>query len=91
MLYLVKGEREAAVRCVEMMAKYAIAFDSVEGSKNYSSLLLNTIEYTKGEGVTLCTKLLRGRFSNRIWASVRGDERFIAAVESMEKYAFVAD
>ena len=91
MLYLVKGEREIAIKCVEMMAEYAIAFDSIEGSKSYSSLLLNSIEYTKGEGVTLCAKLLRGRFANRIWASVRGDERFIAAVKSMEKYAFVSN
>ena len=86
MLYLVKGDREAAVECVEKMAQYAIAYDSAENGKAYSSLLLNTIEYQKSEGVALCAKLLRGRFGNRIWASIRNDARFLSAVESMEKF-----
>ena len=87
MLYLVKGEREAAVECVEKMAKYAVDFDSVEGIHTYSSVLLNTIEYEKGEGITLCAKLLRGRFANRIWAPIRNDARFVAAISTMEQFA----
>lgn len=87
MLYLVKGEREAAVECVEKMAKYAVDFDSVEGSHTYGSVLLNTIEYEKGEGITLCAKLLRGRFANRIWAPIRNDARFVAAISKMEQFA----
>lgn len=85
MLYLLKGEREEAIGCVELMAEYAMKFDSAESGKNYSSLVLNTIKYQKNEGLTLCEKLLRGRFSTRIWAPIRNDERFVAAVEAMEK------
>jgi len=91
MLNLLKGDRETAISCVENMARYAIAFDSLPESDVYSSVLLNTISYNndKPEGVsviTLCAKLLRGRFSNRIWAPIRNDDRFIAAVESMESF-----
>ena len=86
MLYLVKGDREAAIDCVEAMAKHAIAYDSAEDGTVYGSVVLNTIEFNKGEGITLCEKLLRGRFATRIWASVRNDERFVAAVESMESF-----
>jgi transcriptional regulator with XRE-family HTH domain len=90
MLYLVKGDRESAVDCIEKMAKYAIEFDSLSESRTYGSVLLNTVEYSdnKPEGVetvTLCAKLLRGRFANRIWAPIRNNERFVAAIESMIK------
>ena len=37
------------------------------------------------ETLTLCAKLLRGRFSNRIWAPIRNSERFVAAIDSMAK------
>lgn len=86
--YLLKGDRSKAVDCIEKMASYAIAYDSLPDTAKYESVLLNTIDFNneKREGVetlTLCEKLLRGRFSNRIWAPIRNDERFIAAVESM--------
>ena len=91
MLYLLKGSKEDAISCIEKMAKYATDFDSLPEKQNYSSVLLNTIEYVneKREGVeslTLCGKLLRGRFSNRIWAPIRNDERFIAAINSMAEF-----
>jgi hypothetical protein len=85
MLYLVKGDRDAAVECVELMAKYAVDFDTADNGSTYSSLILNTIGYEKSEGVTLCEKLLRGRFATRIWAPIRNDARFVAAVSSMEE------
>ncbi len=87
MLYLVKGDRIAAIDCVEKMAAYAVTFDTLSESNTYKSLLLNTIEYQKAENIPLCTKLLRGRFGSRIWAEIRNDPRFIAAVSSMEAYA----
>ncbi len=87
MLYLIKGDRETAIDCVENMASFAVAYDSITDDKHYSSLLLNTIEYKRGEGIALCAKLLRGRFGSRIWATVRSDARFQAAVASMEEYA----
>ncbi len=92
MLYLLKGNRTAALDCVEKMATYATAFDSLPESAKYESVLLNTIEYKSEkhegfEGLTLCDKLLRGRFANRIWSPIRNDERFITAIDSMSKYA----
>lgn len=87
MLYLLKGDREEAVASVERMADHAIAFDSMEGNRAYSSVLINTVTCEKYEGVSLCAKLLRGRFSTRIWALIRNDERFIAAVTRMESFA----
>ena len=91
MLYLVNGDRSAALSCVEKMADYATAFDSLPERSNYNSVVLNTLVYEneKREGVdnvTLCEKLLRGRFSNRIWAPIRNDERFVAAVTRMAEY-----
>lgn len=90
MLYLAKGDRESALLCIERMAEYAIAFDSLPEKSRYSSVLVNTIEYNieKNENTEtpkLCSKLLRGRFSNRIWAPIRSHERFIAAIDSMAK------
>ena len=53
--------------------------------------ILDSVEYKneKRDGVpslTLCAKLLRGRFANRIWAPIRNDQRFIEAIDSMAKY-----
>ena len=92
MLYLLKGNRGAALDCVEKMAEYAVAFDSLPELSRYESVLLNTVDYKiekhEGfEGVTLCDKLLRGRFANRIWSPIRNDERFIAAIEAMLKFS----
>ncbi len=86
MLYILKGDRESAIDCVEKMAEYAVQFDSTSNSATYSSLLLNTIEYNKGAGVSLCAKLLRGRFANRIWAPIRNEARFVEAVQKMESF-----
>ncbi len=92
MLYLLKGNRSAALDCVEKMSEFAIAFDSLPESSRYESVLLNTIEYKTEkhdgfEGLTLCDKLLRGRFSNRIWSPIRNDKRFVSAIEAMSKYS----
>ena len=91
MLYLLKSDRESAVICVEKMSHFAIEFDSLPDSSKYESVLLNTIEYSSDrpegvEGLTLCEKLLRGRFSNRIWAPIRNNERFVSAIEAMSRF-----
>jgi transcriptional regulator with XRE-family HTH domain len=91
MLYLMNGDKANAIECVEKMAEYAIAFDTLPESKTYSSVLINTVEYRNEKydddsSVTLCAKLLRGNFANRVWASVRDDERFRSAVSSMMMY-----
>ena len=90
MLYLAKGDRESALLCIERMAEHAIAYDTLPERSTYTSVLVNTVEYAnetspESEGVTLCEKLLRGRFANRIWSPIRGHERFVAAIESMTK------
>ena len=90
MFYLMKGENDKAIECVEKMAHYAIAFDSLPETQRYSSVLLNTIEYKNeryesGVGVPLCAKLIRGRFSGRVWSAIRNNPRFIAAIDKMEQ------
>ncbi len=92
MLYLAKGDKAQALDCIEKMAEYAIAFDALPESQKYSSVLINSLEFknSKSEGFeapTLCSKLLRGRFSTRIWASIKNEERFVTAVNNMAKYA----
>lgn len=91
MLYLLKSDSDSAIGCVEKMAEHAIAYDERPEGVNYSSILLNKIEYTRGgegenESVTLCARLLRGRFASRIWSPIKTDPRFIAAVEKMSEY-----
>lgn len=87
MLYLMQGDRGQAIACVENMAQYAIAYDKRPQNANYTSLLINKVEHNRGEeSVSLCAKLLRGRFSSRIWAPIKNEPRFTAAVAEMEKY-----
>ena len=91
MLYLANGDRAEAISCIEKMAEYATAFDSLPEKSTYGSVLLNTIVYENEkrdgvESITLCEKLLRGRFANRIWSPIRNDERFIAAISKMAEY-----
>ena len=86
MLYLMQGDRVKAIDCVEKMAEYAIAFDTRPESAKYSSILINKVEHVKSGDVSLCSKLLRGRFSSRIWAPIKNEQRFEAAVSAMEKH-----
>lgn len=89
MLYLMKGDKDKAIECVESMARFAIAFDSLSDEEKYTGVLINSLEYKNErpegvEGPSLCQKLLRGRFANRIWSPIRNDARFISAIASME-------
>ena len=87
MLYLMQGDRGAAIDCVEKMVQHAIAYDTRPQNATYSSVLINKVEHIKDpEGVSLCAKLLRGRFSSRIWMPIKNEERFIAAVDLLEKH-----
>lgn len=88
MLYLLANDNDTAVECIEKMAENAIKYDTRPDNVKYSSLLLNKIEHKKDQdGVSLCAKLLRGKFSSRIWAPIRNNKRFITAVESMTEQA----
>ncbi len=87
MLYLLSGDSSDALACVEKMAEHAIAFDTLSRKTKYTSVLLSKLEYEKNEGGTsLCAKLLRGKFSNRIWQAIRSDPRFAKVVEDMSRH-----
>ena len=88
MLYLSVGQTEEALDCFERMADYAILFDERPATATYGSIVINAVPYdrsrdTEARGVSKCARLLRGNFNTRLWASVRGQERFKAAVERM--------
>ena len=86
MLYLMQGDRAKALDCVEKMAEYAVAFDTRPEKANYSSILINKVEHTRSGDTSLCSKLLRGRFSSRIWAPIKNEAKFAAAIQLMEKH-----
>ncbi|MBR5124035.1 MAG: helix-turn-helix transcriptional regulator [Clostridia bacterium] len=88
MLYLSVGQTEEALDCFDRMADYAILFDERPTTATYGSIVINAVPYdrsrdTEARGVSKCARLLRGNFNTRLWASVRGQERFKAAVERM--------
>ena len=93
MFYLLKGNNNEALNCVEKMADHAIAFDNRPAEATYPSVLLNSVRhlrYPDGEGsgadeVSKCRKLLAGNFASRVWAPIRQDPRFTAAVARMKQ------
>ena len=89
MLYLMDSKTEEAINCAVKMSEHAVKFDTRPDSAKYSSVLLNKVEYNKGDAheITLCSKLMRGRFQNRVWAPIKTDPRFVAAVEAMAEFA----
>ena len=92
MLYLTAGHTAEALEAFERMADYAVAFDERPDTATYTSVIINRVPYDKTEdteakGLSKCARLLRGRFAARIWAPIRGTERFKAAVERMAECA----
>jgi hypothetical protein len=92
MLYLAVGDNANALDSVEKMADYAIACDSRPSVANYKSVLLREVEYKKAEdteakGMSKCARILQSRFAARIWAPIRQNERFRAAVMRMAECA----
>lgn len=88
MLYLSVGHAEKAMDCFEQMADWAIRFDERPDTATYSSVIVNRVAYdkeadTEAKGISKCARLLRGNFGTRIWAPIRGTERFKDAVERM--------
>lgn len=88
MLYLSAGHNAEALDCFERMADYAILFDRRPDTATYTSVIINRVPYDKSEdtearGISKCARLLRGSFAARIWAPIRGHERFKAAVGRM--------
>lgn len=88
MLYLSAGRAEDALTCFEQMADWAIRFDERPDVATYASVIINYVAYdkeadTESKGISKCARLLRGNFGARIWAPIRGTERFKAAVSRM--------
>ena len=88
MLYLSMGDAEEALSCFEQMADWAIRFDGRPHTTTYTSVAINRVAYdrdedTEAKGLSKCARLLRGKFSARVWAPIRGDERFKTAVARM--------
>ena len=88
MLYLAAGYKLEAMECFEKMADWAIYYDERPESAAYSSVIINRVAYAKEEdteakGLSKCARLLRGNFGARIWAPIRGSERFRGAISRM--------
>ena len=88
MLYLAAGHKLEAMECFEKMADWAIYYDERPDAATYSSIIINRVAYAKEEdteakGISKCARLLRGNFGARIWAPIRGSERFRQAITRM--------
>ena len=88
MLYLSVGHDTEALDAFERMADYAVLYDTRPDTAVYSSVIINRVPYDKSEdteakGISKCARLLRGNFAARIWAPIRGHERFKEAVGRM--------
>ena len=88
MFYLAEGNSTEALDAFERMADYAILCDERPDTATYTSVIINRVPYDKSEdteakGLSKCARLLRGKFAARIWAPIRGHERFKAAVKRM--------
>ena len=88
MLYLAAGYKMEAMESFEKMADWAIYYDERPDTSTYSSVIINRVAYdkendTEAKGISKCARLLRGNFSARIWAPLRGSERFREAISRM--------
>lgn len=88
MLYLSVGHDAEALAAFERMADYAVLYDTRPETATYASVIINRVPYDKSEdteakGISKCARLLRGNFAARIWAPIRGHERFKEAVGRM--------
>ena len=88
MLHLSEGYAAEALECFEQMAEWAIRYDERPAAATYSSVIINHVPYdreadTEAKGISKCARLLRGNFAARIWAPIRGTDRFKEAVGRM--------
>lgn len=88
MLHLSAGHNAEALDAFERMADYAVLYDTRPETATYTSVIINRVPYDKSEdteakGISKCARLLRGNFAARIWAPIRGTERFKEAVGRM--------
>ena len=88
MLYLAAGYKLEAMECFEKMVDWAVYYDERPDATAYSSVIINRVAYDKEEdteakGISKCARLLRSNFSARIWAPIRGSERFREAISRL--------
>ena len=88
MLYLAAGHKLEAMECFEKMVDWAVYYDERPDATAYSSVIINRVAYDKEEdteakGISKCARLLRSNFSARIWAPIRGSERFREAISRL--------
>ncbi len=89
MLYLSLGENAAALEAFTQMADYAVRYDERPASTVYSSVIINAVPYerdedTEARGLSKCARLLKSNFAGRIWAPIRGEDKFREAVQRMQ-------
>ena len=90
MLHLSSGkasDKALALDCIEKMADAAVACDERPEKAPYTSVIIQHLTYDKSEdteakGMSKCARLLHG-MSSPIWASLRTNDRFRAAVAQM--------
>ncbi len=92
MLHLSVGENAAALETFVKMADYAVLYDERPDSTVYASVIINAVPYEKSEdtearGLSKCARLLKGNFSQRIWAPIRSEDAFRDSVERMRSCA----
>ncbi len=92
MLRITIGDTAAALDAFVKMADYAIRYDERPESTMYGSIIINAVPYEKSEdtearGLSKCARLLKGNFSQRVWAPIRTEEAFRDAVERMRACA----
>ncbi len=92
MLHLSVGENADALEAFVKMADYAVLYDERPDSTVYASVIINAVPYEKSEdtearGLSKCARLLKGNFSQRIWAPIRSEDAFRDSVERMRSCA----
>lgn len=92
LLYMEKGDTDAALEQIERMADYAVAYDSRPAEAVYGSALINRVTYSRAADGTerhtdpdagKCARLLPHLTGSRVFAPLQDHPRFRAAVGRM--------
>ncbi len=96
LLYMKKGETDAALEQIEQMADYAIAYDRRPAEAVYESVPVNRVAYRRSEDEQLrhtkaepgkCARLLPHLTGSRVFAPLQNHPRFRAAAARMAECA----
>ena len=92
LLYMEKGDTDAALEQIERMADYAVAYDRRPAEAVYGSALINRVTYSRAADGTerhtdpdagKCARLLPHLTGSRVFAPLQDHPRFRAAVGRM--------